>query len=191
MIAEDAQAIQTDRLAAESATTLQPFQTTATTTAVTGNDIIVQKDGTEIARRAILDFQTGTNTTLNISDDPPGSRTLVKYDTLASVGAPQNSQSANYTTVLSDQGKDIFHPASDNNARTFTIDSNANVAYPVETIICFTNMINTVTIAITSDTMTLLPAGTTGSRTLAANNTAIARKIGTTSWVIYGTSGLT
>ena len=107
------------------------------------------------------------------------------------LGVPQNSKSTAYTTVLTDQGKDIFHPASDNNARTFTIDSNANVAYPIGTVISFTNMINTVTIAITSDTMTLLPAGTTGSRTLAANNRAVAMKIGTTAWVITGTSGLT
>lgn len=103
---------------------------------------------------------------------------------------PQNSQSTAYTTVLADSGKHIFHPSSDNNARTFTIDSNANVAYPIGTAITFINLINTVTIAITSDTLTLMGAGTTGSRTLAANGIATAIKVGTTSWVISGT-GLT
>lgn len=106
------------------------------------------------------------------------------------LGIPQNSQSTAYTTVLSDQGKHILHPTADNNARTFTIDSNANVAYPIGTAITFVNQINTVTIAITSDTLVLAGAGTTGSRTLAANGIATALKIASTTWIISGT-GLT
>jgi hypothetical protein len=101
---------------------------------------------------------------------------------------PINSQSAAYTTLAADSGKVILHPAADNNARTFTIDSNANVAYPVGTVITFINMINTVTISITSDTLTLMGAGTTGSRTLAANGIATALKISSTAWVISGTN---
>lgn len=103
---------------------------------------------------------------------------------------PQNSKSAAYTTVLADAQKHILHPAADNNARTFTIDSNANVAYPIGTAISFVNEINTLTIAITSDTMKLAGSGATGSRTLAANGIATALKTGTTSWLISGT-GLT
>lgn len=103
---------------------------------------------------------------------------------------PQNSQSAAYTTVLSDSGKHILHPTADNNARTFTIDSNANVPYPIGTTITFYNQINTVTISITSDTLTLAGAGSTGSRSLAASGIATAMKVGTTSWVISGV-GLT
>lgn len=105
-------------------------------------------------------------------------------------GVPQNSQSAAYTTVLADAGRHILHPTADNNARTFTIDSNANVAYPIGTSITFINQINTVTIAITSDTLVLAGAGTTGSRTLAANGVATAIKIASTTWIINGT-GLT
>lgn len=105
-------------------------------------------------------------------------------------GVPQNSQSAAYTTVMADNGKHILHPTADNNPRTFTIDSNANVAYPVGASITFVNQINTVTIAITSDTMVLAGAGTTGSRTLAANGIATAVKIASTTWIINGT-GLT
>jgi hypothetical protein len=101
---------------------------------------------------------------------------------------PQNSQSAAYTTVLSDANKHILHPTADNNARTFTIDSNANVPYPIGTSITFVNQINTVTIAITSDTLTLAGAGTTGSRTLAASGIATALKIAATSWIISGTN---
>ena len=99
----------------------------------------------------------------------------------------QNSQSTAYTTVLSDMNNHVLHPTADNNPRTFTIDSNANVAYPVGTAITFVNQINTVTIAITSDTMTLAGVGSTGSRTLAANGMATALKIASTSWVISGT----
>jgi hypothetical protein len=104
---------------------------------------------------------------------------------------PQNSQSAAYTLVLADAGKHIFHPVGDNNARTFTIPANSSVAYPVGTAITFINMaVANVTIAITTDTLTLSPAGTTGSRTLATNGSATAIKITSTNWLISG-SGLT
>jgi len=104
---------------------------------------------------------------------------------------PQNSQSAAYTLVASDAGKHIFHPVGDNNARTFTIPANSSVAYPIGTAITFINMaVANVTIAITTDTLTLSPAGTTGSRTLATNGSATCIKITSTEWLISG-SGLT
>jgi hypothetical protein len=103
---------------------------------------------------------------------------------------PQNSQSAAYTLVLADAQKHILHPTADNNARTFTIPANASVAYPIGTAITFVNQINTVTIAITTDTMTLAGPGTSGSRTLAANGIATALKTTATAWIISGT-GLT
>ena len=104
---------------------------------------------------------------------------------------PQNSQSAAYTLVLADAGKHIFHPVGDNNARTFTIPANSSVAYPIGTAITFINMaVANVTIAITTDTLVLSSAGTTGSRTLATNGSATCIKITSTSWLISG-SGLT
>jgi hypothetical protein len=103
---------------------------------------------------------------------------------------PQNSQSTAYTAVAADSGKHILHPTADNNARTFTIPANASVAFPVGTCITFINQINTVTIAINSDTLVLAGAGTTGSRTLAANGMATATKVASTVWFINGT-GLT
>jgi hypothetical protein len=103
---------------------------------------------------------------------------------------PQNSQSAAYTLVLADAGKHIFHPVADNTARTFTIPANASVAYPVGTVITFINMaVADVTIAITTDTLTLSDAGTTGSRTLGTNGSATCIKITSTEWLISG-SGL-
>lgn len=104
---------------------------------------------------------------------------------------PQNSQSAAYTLVLGDAGKHIYHPATDANARTYTIPANSSVAYPVGTAITFVNMTSqVVTIAITTDTMYLSSAGTTGSRSLAQYGSATALKITSTSWIISG-SGLT
>lgn len=109
---------------------------------------------------------------------------------LGYLNLPINSQSAAYTLVLGDSGKAILHPIGDNNARTFTIPANASVAYPVGTTITFINLINTVTIAITTDTMYLAGAGTTGNRTLAAYGMATAVKLTSTSWLISG-NGLT
>jgi hypothetical protein len=107
------------------------------------------------------------------------------------INIPINSQSTAYTTVLADAGKCVFHPASDANARTFTIPANSSVAYPVGTAISFINMTsNVVTIAITTDTMYLSSAGTTGSRSLAQYGSATAIKITSTTWLISG-SGLT
>jgi hypothetical protein len=104
---------------------------------------------------------------------------------------PQNSQSADYTLVLADSGKHIFHPVGDNTARTFTIPANSSVAYPVGTALTFINMaVADVTIAITTDTLTLSSAGTSGSRTLATNGSATCIKITSTEWLISG-SGLT
>ena len=104
---------------------------------------------------------------------------------------PVNSQSADYTLVLADSGKTIFHPAADNNARTFTIPANSSVAYAVGTVLTFVNLAAAdVTIAITTDTMYLAGPGTTGSRTLAEYGIASAVKLASTDWLISG-NGLT
>jgi hypothetical protein len=103
---------------------------------------------------------------------------------------PVNSQSAAYTLVLADSGKTILHPVADDNARTFTIPANSSVAYPVGTVVSFVNLQNTVTIAITTDTMYLANDGATGSRTLAEYGMASAMKVDSTSWIISG-NGLT
>jgi hypothetical protein len=105
---------------------------------------------------------------------------------------PQNSQSVAYQTVLADSGKHILHPSADTTPRTFTIPANGTVAYPIGTALTFVNQNagGVVTIAITTDTMRLAGAGTTGSRTLTANGIATALKLTATEWLISGT-GLT
>ncbi len=104
----------------------------------------------------------------------------------------QNSLSAAYTTTLLDCGKQLYHPGADTTARTWTIEANATVAAPIGCTITFVNdtSAGTLTIAITSDTLVLAGAGTTGSRTLAANGLATAIKMTSTRWMISG-SGLT
>lgn len=102
---------------------------------------------------------------------------------------PSNSKSEDYTLVLSDAGKHILHPSADTTARTWTIPANSSVAFPIGTAVTFVNQdsAGVVTIAITTDTMRLAGAGTTGSRTLAANGVATALKITATEWIISGT----
>jgi hypothetical protein len=128
----------------------------------------------------------GTPTSGNLSNCTADGTDAVGFRNI-----PINSKSAAYTTVLADSGEVIFHPSTDANARTFTIDSNANVAYALGTAITFINMTSqVVTIAITSDTMYLAGTGTTGSRSLAQYGIATAVKMTSTTWIISG-SGLT
>ena len=132
--------------------------------------------------------QTLTNKTISGADN---TLTVDGTDAVGFRNIPQNSQSAAYTLVLADSGKHIFHPSGDANARTFTIPANSSVAYPIGTAITFINMTSqVVTIAITTDTMYLSSAGTTGSRRLAQYGSATAIKITSTNWLISG-SGLT
>lgn len=136
---------------------------------------------------------TGTQTLTNKTIS--GASNTLTVDGTNSVGylaVPQNSQSAAYTLVLSDAGKHILHPSADTTARTFTIPANSSVAFPVGTAVTFINQNagGVITIAITTDTMRLAGAGTTGSRTLAANGIATAVKVTSTEWIISGV-GLT
>jgi hypothetical protein len=113
-------------------------------------------------------------------------------DAKAAVGIPQNSQSTAYTLVLADANKHIYHPSADTTARIWTIPANSSVAFPIGTAVTFVNDTSggVITIAITTDTLVLAGAGTTGSRSLAANGVATAIKITSTRWQINGT-GLT
>lgn len=86
----------------------------------------------------------------------------------------------------------FLHPSADTTARTWTIPANASVAFPIGTELEMINQngAGVITIAITTDTMRLSPGGTTGSRSLAANGHAVAKKIAATEWMVWGT-GLT
>jgi hypothetical protein len=164
------------------------------TTAATGQWKMLQFDGalqiTYNATSMILpnkgNITTAAGDMAMVIHEGSGNWRMLWYTKAYNGIITQNSQSGAYTTIASDAGKHILHPSSDNNARTFTIDSNANVPYPIGTSITFVNEVNTLTIAITSDTLTFASVGTTGSRTLSANGIATALKIGSTSWIISG-----
>jgi hypothetical protein len=126
-----------------------------------------------------------TQTTAGLWAAIPSEVQVVPYDVVDD-SIQQNSQSAAYTAVFRDANKQLLHPSSDNNPRTFTIPANSAVPYKIGTTLMFVNKANTLTIAITSDTLTLAESGSTGSRTLTANGVATAVKIATTEWLISG-----
>jgi hypothetical protein len=102
--------------------------------------------------------------------------------------APQNSKTTGYTLIASDAGKSILMNGT---SVTLTIPANSSVPFPVGTVIIFINVNATnLSIAITSDTLTLANSTTTGTRTLARNGVATCIKIAGTSWLISG-AGLT
>jgi hypothetical protein len=178
--------------AASTLTISGAFATTLTVTAGTGVTLpttgtLATLAGTEtLTGKTLVTPVLGTPTSGNLSTCTADGTDAVGFRNI-----PQNSQSAAYTLVLADSGKHIFHPSTDANARTFTIPANASVAYPLGTAITFINMTSqVVTIAITTDTMYLSSAGTTGSRSLAQYGSATAIKMTSTTWLISG-SGLT
>lgn len=168
--------------------------TTVTIPAAT--DTLVGKATTDVLTNK--DLTSGTNTfptTLATLASPTFTGTVtIPAGTTSSaavagyMGIPQNATTTGaYTVTAADDGKNIRASAT----RTVTIDSNANLALPIGFATTFTTDSGaTMTIAITTDTMNLSPAGTTGSRTLAPYGMATAIKQTTTTWLISG-SGLT
>ena len=122
-----------------------------------------------------------------------GSGALAFATVSSAVNYPQNIQSADYTLVLGDAGKQIFHPVADTTTRTYTIPANSSVAFPIGTVVLFTveNAGIAVNVAITSDTL-VFGSGTTGTLAVAANNTLMCIKVTSTKWManyLYQTGG--
>ena len=125
------------------------------------------------------------NVTANVANSTIDGSNTVGYLTI-----PQNSQNGAYNVVLADTGRHLYHPVGQA-AATYTIPANSNVAFAVGAALTFINLsANAVTVAVTTDTIYLSSAGTTGNRTLAQYGIATAVKITSTSWIISG-SGLT
>jgi hypothetical protein len=166
---------------------ISSISNTGTLTLPTSTDTLVGRATTDtLTNKTLVAPALGTPSSGTLSSCTVDGTNAVGY-----LNIPQNSKSAAYTLVLADAGKHIFHPSTDANARTFTIPANSSVAYPIGTAISFINMTSqVVTIAITTDTMYLSSAGTTGSRSLAQYGTATAVKMTSTTWIISG-SGLT
>lgn len=154
--------------------------------------VLAAEDEGKIARQLdtgafllLSDWETPVWT--NMAGSPPPPPPVPGEDNFGYLNIPQVSKSEDYTLVLEDSGKHIYHPAADANARTFTIPANSSVAFPIGTAITFINdSEEDVTIAITSDTLVLAGDGTTGSRTLAQYGMATAVKTESTKWYISG-----
>jgi hypothetical protein len=157
-----------------------------------GTSYTTTGSGTVVALATSPSFTTpvlGTPTSGTLSNC-----TVDGTDSVGFRNIPQNAQTGSYTMVLADSGKHIYH-ASGAGAATYTIPAASSVAYPIGTAITFINLSSTsISIAITTDTMYLSSAGTTGTRTLAQYGSATAIKVSGVSssgiWVISG-SGLT
>lgn len=106
---------------------------------------------------------------------------------VVSLNSLVNSKSDNYTATLEDANKILL--LTSGASKTFTIPSNASVAFQVGTKLDFVNLsASALGIAITSDTMYLAGPGTTGSRLLNQYGVATATKLTSTSWIINGTN---
>jgi hypothetical protein len=100
----------------------------------------------------------------------------------------QNVQASVYFFVSADAGKHVFHPASATSTATYTIPSNASVAFAVGTVITVINHASAgpIDLSITSDTLYNSQDGAVGARQVAAAGLATIVKIANTEWVISG-----
>ena len=98
---------------------------------------------------------------------------------------PQNSKSADYTLVIGDAGKQIFHPATDTAARNFTIPANASVAFEIGAVVLIVNepAAGSITITINSDTLSDLN-GNTGKVVIPGGNLLTLLKVTATKWIV-------
>jgi hypothetical protein len=99
------------------------------------------------------------------------------------LGMPQNSQNANYTLALIDQGKHVYITANSN----VTIPANSSVSFPIGSTISVINAANIqCNISITTDTLYLAANGATGTRNLSSFGMATLVKVTNTVWYING-----
>jgi len=154
----------------------------ANSTTTIGNTTVTLGSTTStIGNLTLTNAALGTPASGNLTNTTADGTNSVGFLTI-----PQDAQTGNYTLVLADTGKHIFH-ASGAAAATYTIPANGTVAFATGAAVTFINMsANAVSIAITTDTMYLSPAGTTGTRTLAQYGVATAVKMTSTSWLISG-----
>lgn len=157
----------------------------------TGSSLFTAADAAA-ARTAISAVPTtrlvSSGAGLSGGGDLSADRTLsVDFDEVSRASLLVNSQSGNYTTQSFDINNLILHPNGAGAGDTFTIASNAAVAYAIGTTLVFANRDpNPLSIAINLDTMILAGTTTTGTRTLAQNGYAVALKVETNTWIISG-----
>lgn len=95
----------------------------------------------------------------------------------------QNVQTGDYTLVLSDAGKQIFHPASAPLQSTYTIPANSVVPFPIGTQVLMTSENGGRTVFVACDDTLVFGSGTTGTVPLLPNNTLVCIKVTETKWM--------
>ena len=174
------------------ASTVATFTVDAQGRLTAASNVTIAIANTAVSGLGTMSTQNSNNVSItsgNVSANLSGS-TVDGTNSVGYLTIPQNLQNGNYTLVAADAGKHIYHPTGQA-AATYTIPANSSVSYATGTAVTFVNMsANVATIAITTDTMYLSSAGTTGSRSLAQYGVATAIKIAGTTWIISG-NGLT
>lgn len=115
--------------------------------------------------------------------------TVVQGNDARLSGLTQTSVSAARTIAATDCGTELYHPAGDTTARTWTLPANASVPIAVGCKIEVTveGSAGTITMPITSDTLKWFAATiSTGTRTLPAGTKSTLTKETATEWVLVG-----
>jgi hypothetical protein len=101
-------------------------------------------------------------------------------------GAPINTQAGTtYTLAVADSGKAVL--GTNAAAKTFTIPANVTIPIPPSSLITLVNGgAGAMSIAITTDTLTLAGTTSTGTRSLVQNGIATLLKLTATTWLISG-----
>lgn len=125
-------------------------------------------------------------TTFNGSTDvrlTKSGRTAIASDSIGYLGAPQNTQDANYTLVLEDAGKGISHTSA--TAHAWTVPPNVDVAFPIHTTIVMDNLgAGAVTITRGAGvTIQAAGSGTSANQTLSQNFIKTLYKVATNTWI--------
>lgn len=171
------------------------------TVSASGATWTVDNDAITNAKLANVNTQTIKGRTTASSGDPEDltaaqASTLLQQDGLDDEacgfrGIPVVDFSAATNIIAAHHGKTLRHPSSDANARTLTIQANGTLALPVGFTFSVVNETSqAVTIAITSDTLTLAGDGSAAPLTLAQYGMAVVTKLTSTTWYASGT-GLT
>lgn len=137
--------------------------------------------------RAVIGSGTISAWTISLSGFMAGN--LIFPQEITNVGyleVPQKIITADYTLILTDSGKQIYHPSTDAVARTVTIPTNTTTAFPIGTGVTIINETSQQLTVTTADTLVMAGSGTTGNRSIAQYGVATILKVGATRWFISG-----
>ena len=176
-----------------SPTLVTPTLGVATATSVNGTTIPSSKTLVVTTDKLSVHAATTSAELLSIISDETGSGALV-FGTSPAISDPKIAQSINaqtgttYTFVLADQGKYIT--ASNASAQTYSIPTNASVAFPIGTSIDLIQIgAGQVTVsAASSGTTTIYSTGATAAapKTRVQYSALTCKKVATDTWHIIG-----